>query len=235
LLQLKNVRASYGGVEALKGVSIIAEKGTVTTLIGANGAGKSSCLKAISGLLKIDSGEIWYEDKRIDGKSTQEIVSMGIGHVPEGKRLFLEMTIFDNLMTGAYLTKDKKQIPKDLNEVYHYFPVLKNACNRQASNLSGGEQQMLAIGRGLMSSAKFMLLDEPSLGLSPILTQEVGEIIARIVMDKGISILLIEQNASLALRLSTTGYVLETGRVVIEGKSEELKSNAHVKKAYLGL
>lgn len=234
MLNLKNIVVHYGGVEALKGISIDVEVGSITTLIGANGAGKSTCLRAISGLVPLTSGEIWFEDKRIDGMAPEKIVELGIGHVPEGKRLFLEMSVFDNLMTGAFLRKDKDGIERDLERVYDYFPLLRRARHRQASSLSGGEQQMLAIGRGLMSNPKLLLLDEPSLGLSPILTREVASIIERIA-DGGFSILLIEQNASLALKLASKGYVLETGRIALEGDTKQLQDNEHVKKAYLGL
>jgi len=234
MLNLKNIVVHYGGVEALKGISIDVEVGSITTLIGANGAGKSTCLRAISGLVPLTSGEIWFEDKRIDGMAPEKIVELGIGHVPEGKKLFLEMSVFDNLMTGAFLRKDKDGIERDLERVYEYFPLLRRARHRQASSLSGGEQQMLAIGRGLMSNPKLLLLDEPSLGLSPILTQEVASIIERIT-DEGVPILLIEQNASLALKLASKGYVLETGRIALEGEAKQLQDNEHVKKAYLGL
>lgn len=234
MLNLKNIVVHYGGVGALKGISIDVEAGSITTLIGANGAGKSTCLRAISGLVPLTSGEVWFEDKRIDGMAPEKIVELGIGHVPEGKKLFLEMSVFDNLMTGAFLRKDKDGIERDLERVYEYFPLLRRARHRQASSLSGGEQQMLAIGRGLMSNPKLLLLDEPSLGLSPILTQEVASIIERIT-DEGVPILLIEQNASLALKLASKGYVLETGRIALEGDTKQLQDNEHVKKAYLGL
>lgn len=234
MLSLRNLVVHYDGVEALKDISIDVEAGSITSLIGANGAGKSTCLRAISGLASPTSGEISFEGKRIDGMSPEKIVGLGIGHVPEGKRLFLEMSVFDNLMTGAFLRRDKDGIERDLERIYEYFPVLRKARNRQASNLSGGEQQMLAIGRGLMSNPKLLLLDEPSLGLSPILTREVGSIIERIA-EQGVSILLIEQNASVALKLASKGYVLETGRIVLGGDNKELQNNDHVKAAYLGI
>lgn len=234
MLNLKNIVVHYGGVAALKGISLDAEAGSATTLIGANGAGKSTCLRAISGIIPLTSGEIWFKDKRIDGMTPEKIVKLGIAHVPEGKRLFRWMSVFDNLMTGAYLRKDKDRIKRDLERVYEYFPVLEKARNRQSLNLSGGEQQMLAIGRGLMSNPKLLLLDEPSLGLSPILTQEVASITKQIT-DDGVSVLLIEQNASLALQIANKGYVLETGRIALEGDAKQLQDNEHVKKAYLGL
>ncbi|MFH0915726.1 MAG: ABC transporter ATP-binding protein [bacterium] len=234
MLSLKNVEVCYGGVRALKGISLDVEAGSITTLIGANGAGKSTCLRAISGLVPLTSGAIWFQDKRIDGMKPDKVVGLGVGHVPEGKRLFLEMSVRDNLITGAFLRRDKDGIARDLERIYEYFPVLNKAGARSASSLSGGEQQMLAIGRGLMSNPKLLLLDEPSLGLSPIVTQEVAEIIARIATE-GVSMLLIEQNASLALKIASQGYVMETGTIALHGDAKGLQDNEHVRRAYLGL
>ncbi|MCF8069415.1 MAG: ABC transporter ATP-binding protein [Desulfobacterales bacterium] len=234
MLSIKNLVVHYGGVQALKGISLEVKEGSITSLIGANGAGKSTTLRAVSGLIPSTSGEIRFEGKRIDGLDTERIVELGIVHVPEGKRLFLEMSIQDNLLSGAYLSKNKDRQAKDLERIYGYFPVLKDARYRPASKLSGGEQQMVAICRGLMANPKLLLLDEPSLGLSPLLTNEVGAIIKRIA-DEGVSILLIEQNASLALSLSSNNYVMETGTIAVEGKSSELQNNDHVKAAYLGI
>ncbi len=235
MLSIKNVIVHYGGVQALKGITLEAREGSITSLIGANGAGKSTTLRAVSGLIPITSGEIRFNGKRIDGLETERIVELGIVHVPEGKRLFLEMSVKDNLLSGAYLrTGDKDLMAKDLDRIYSYFPALKEARHRPASNLSGGEQQMVAIGRGLMANPKLMLLDEPSLGLSPILTKEVGSIIKRIASE-GVTILLIEQNASLALSLSSKSYVMETGTIAVEGNSAELQNNDHVRAAYLGI
>ena len=234
MLTLKDIVVHYGGVQALKGISLEVQEGAVTALIGANGAGKSTTLRAISGLVPLTSGEILFEGKRIDGKSPEKIVALGIVQVPEGKRLFLEMSILDNLLAGAYLRKDTDRLATDLEHIYGYFPILGKARHRPASNLSGGEQQMLAIGRGLMASPRLLLLDEPSLGLSPLLTKEVGAIIKQIA-DEGVSILLIEQNASLALQLARKAYVMETGTIALEGDPLELQNNAHVKEAYLGL
>ncbi|TET85988.1 MAG: ABC transporter ATP-binding protein [Desulfobacteraceae bacterium] len=234
MLTLKNIVVHYGGVQALKGISLEVQEGAVTALIGANGAGKSTTLRAISGLVPLTSGEILFEGKRIDGKSPEKIVALGIVQVPEGKRLFLEMSVLDNLLAGAYLRKDTDRLATDLEHIYGYFPILGKARHRPASNLSGGEQQMLAIGRGLMASPRLLLLDEPSLGLSPLLTKEVGAIIKQI-SDEGVSILLIEQNASLALQLAQKAYVMETGTIALEGDPLELQNNAHVKEAYLGL
>ncbi|UCF90105.1 MAG: ABC transporter ATP-binding protein [Desulfobacterales bacterium] len=234
MLTLENVVVHYGGVKALKGISLKAQEGAITCLIGANGAGKSTTLRAISGMVPLTSGEIWFQGRRIDGMEPEEIVEMGIGHVPEGKKLFLEMTVRDNLLTGAHLRHDKESIERDLQRVYGYFPVLGSARNKPASKMSGGEQQMIAIGRGLMGSPKLLLLDEPSLGLSPILTREVGFIIKRIAEER-VSILLIEQNANLALQLAHKCYVLETGSIALEGTSKDLQDNEHVKAAYLGI
>ena len=234
MLSLKNITVRYDGVQAVKKISIDVEKGSITSLIGANGAGKSTTLKAISGLVPLTSGEIWFEGQRIDGREPEKIVELGIGHVPEGKQLFLDMSVLDNLLTGAHLRKDVDKLQEDLERIYNYFPILRTARNRKASTLSGGEQQMLAIGRGLMCHPKLLLLDEPSLGLSPILTGEVGSIIKRIA-DEGVSILLIEQNANLALQLAKKNYVMETGTIALEGDSKQLQNNDHVKAAYLGI
>ena len=234
MLSLKNIAVYYGGVQALKGISLEIEKGTVTGLIGSNGAGKTTTLRAISGLVPIASGEISFAGRRIDGRSPERIVSLGIVQVPEGKRLFLEMTVLDNLLAGAYLRKDKDRLGSDLKRIYGYFPVLDKAQNRLASHLSGGEQQMLAIGRGLMASPKLLLLDEPSLGLSPLLTKEVAGIIKRIAQE-GVSILLIEQNANLAFQLVSKVYVMETGTITLEGDPSDLQNDPHVQEAYLGL
>ncbi len=234
MLSIKNIIVHYGGVQALKGISLEAVEGSITSLIGANGAGKSTTLRAVSGLIPITSGEIRFDGKRIDGLTTERIVKLGIVHVPEGKRLFLEMSVQDNLLSGFYLRTDTDVMAKELERIYTYFPVLKEARNRPASNLSGGEQQMVAICRGLMAKPRLLLLDEPSLGLSPIMTREVGSIIKRIAGD-GVSILLIEQNANLALSLSSKSYVMETGTIAIEGTSSQLQNNDHVKAAYLGI
>jgi len=235
MLKMKDVVVHYGAVEALKGISLDVEKGSITTLIGGNGAGKSTCLRAISGIIPVTRGEIWFEDRRINGLSPNKIVKMGITHVPEGKRLFLDMSVADNLLTGAFLRKDTARIQKDVERISDYFPILARARNRPASSLSGGEQQMLAIGRGLMANPRLLMLDEPSLGLSPILTQEVASIIKTISEQEGLTIMLIEQNASIALSLASRGYVMETGNITMEGNAKELQDNEHVRKAYLGI
>lgn len=233
LLELKNVQVHYEGVQALKGVSMNIEEGEVVTLIGANGAGKSTTMRAISGTKSLTSGEVWYQGHRIDGQPPQRIVAMGIAQVPEGRRVFPFMTVLENLQLGAYTRKDRKQINTDLDEIYTHFPVLKDRRRQAAGSLSGGEQQMVAVGRALMSKPKLLLMDEPTLGLSPLLVQETGRIIQHI-NSLGVSIVLVEQNARMALRLARRGYVLETGNVVLQGLCQELLANEQVKKAYLG-
>jgi len=234
MLSLKNIVVHYGGVEALKDVSMEAEKGSITALIGANGAGKSTCLRAISGLSPLTSGEIWFENKRIDGMATEKIVRLGIAHVPEGKRLFLKMSVLDNLLTGASLRKDRIGIERDLEKAFEYFPILSERRKQLAGKLSGGEQQMLAFGRALLSNPKLFLFDEPSLGIAPIIVHEIGERVRRLA-DEGYAIILVEQNAIMALELARKAYVLETGRVALEGDANQLKNNEYVKKIYLGI
>lgn len=233
LLKTKDIRVRYNKVEAIKGVSLEVARGSIVTLIGSNGAGKSTVLKAISGLNPIISGEIWFLNHRIDSFFPQDIVKLGISHVPEGKRLFSRMTVLENLKMGAYIRKDKEELKKDMDEVFHYFPKLKARINQATGTLSGGEQQMVAIGRALMAGPKLLLLDEPSLGLSPLLVLEVAKII-REINKKGVSIILVEQNAKMALQLAHFGYVLETGKVALEGAADSLLNNTHVRDAYLG-
>jgi branched-chain amino acid transport system ATP-binding protein len=234
MLSLTNIVVHYGGVEALKGISIDVEKGSIVALIGANGAGKSTCLRAISGLVPLSSGEIRFDGKRIDGMASERIVRLGIAHVPEGKRLFLKMSVYDNLLTGAYLRNDRTEIERDLQRAFEYFPILSERQKQQASTLSGGEQQMLAFGRALLSNPNLFLFDEPSLGIAPIIVHEIGERIRRLA-DEGYTIILVEQNATLALELAEKAYVLETGSVALEGRAEELINDPYVKKVYLGL
>jgi len=233
LLEIKNLFVHYDKAEAVRDVSLNVEEGSITTLIGANGAGKSTILRSISGLKKISGGEIWFRNKRIDGIAPNKIVGMGVAHVPEGRRVFGLMTVGHNLRIGAYLQKDKKKLDQDLERVFHHFPRLKERTNQLGKTLSGGEQQMLAMGRALMASPKILLLDEPSLGLAPLLVKEIARIIQEI-KDSGLSVILVEQNASLALKLADKGCVLETGRVAIEGSAHELINNDYIKKAYLG-
>lgn len=233
VLSVKDITVYYQKVAAIRDVSFGVEEGKIVTLIGANGAGKSTTLKTISGLKCPSSGEILFHGQRIERLPPQDIVRLGIGQVPEGRKLFLEMSVLENLQMGAYLQKDKRETQKALNRVYGYFSVLESRQKQRAGSLSGGEQQMLAIGRALMSKPKLLLFDEPSVGLSPIMSQQIGLIISTINQE-GVSILLVEQNAKLALRLAHKGYVLETGSIVLEGETEELLQNETVKSAYLG-
>lgn len=233
MLQISKVDVYYGNVHALKDVTLHVNKGELVTLIGANGAGKSTVLKTLSGLVEPRHGEITFLGQRIDGRSVAEIVRRGLVHCPEGRRVFPDMTIGDNLDMGAYSRSDKDQITADKTRVFDLFPILKERFHQRAGNLSGGEQQMLAIGRALLARPRLLMLDEPSLGLAPILVEQIAEII-RALHLRGTTILLNEQNAEMALRLADRGYVLETGRVVLEGSSKDLFQNEHVKKAYLG-
>ena len=233
ILHVRDITVHYWKVAAVRNISLKIEEGKIVTLIGANGAGKSTILKTISGLKIPTSGEIFFRDKRIDRLPTQEVVKLGISNVPEGRRLFPRMTVMENLMMGAYLRKEKKDIDKDRKRIFHYFPVLAERKKQLAGSLSGGEQQMLAIGRSLMSDPKLLLLDEPSIGLSPLVNQIIGKII-KTINQEGVSILLVEQNAKLALGLAYKGYVLETGAVVLEGETKELLKSEAVKSAYLG-
>lgn len=233
LLEVRNLQVHYGKVKAVKGVSMSLEKGGIITLIGANGAGKSSILKAISGLVKTSGGEILHDGKRIDGQPAHRIVGMGIVHVPEGRQLFKLMTVRENLRLGAYLDRDHARINRGIEDVFQRFPVLREKQNQPAGKLSGGQQQMVAVGRALMAQPKVLLMDEPSLGLSPKLIEEIAGLISSL-RASGLSIILVEQNANLALQLSDYGYVLETGSIALEGPSKELLSNPEVARAYLG-
>lgn len=233
LLDLKNVKISYGKVEAVKGVSLHVGEKEIVVVIGANGAGKSTILRTISGLKAPGSGEIWYSGRRIDAVPVHTITKLGISHVPEGRRLFPRLSVLNNLKLGAYLQKDREQINRTLEGIFAHLPILLERKDQLAGTLSGGEQQMLTIGRALMSRPKLLLMDEPSLGLAPMVVREIGRIIQDI-HHRGIPMILVEQNAQLALRLADRGYVLEIGRIVVEGKSEDLLSNELVRKAYLG-
>jgi branched-chain amino acid transport system ATP-binding protein len=234
LLELNSIAAEYGHVQALKGVSLAIRKGEIVTLLGANGAGKTTALKCISGLLRLTSGTITFQGERIEHLPPHRIIRKGIIQVMEGRRLFPDLDVLENLRLGAYLINDRKAIQVKMDRIFGYFPILKARQHQLASTFSGGEQQMLAIGRGLMASPQLLMLDEPSLGLAPIMVQEVGKII-RTISGDGVTLLLIEQNAKMALRLANRGYVLETGTVAIEGTSRELISNDKVRKAYMGL
>jgi branched-chain amino acid transport system ATP-binding protein len=232
-LKLKNVTVHYGTAQAVRNVNAEVVEGSVTSFIGANGAGKSTIMRAISGLVRVSSGEIWFEDKRIDRLATNQIVQLGVIQVPEGRKLFPYMSVMANLRLGAYLRKDKEGISRDLEEVFKLFPQLEERQNQQAGTLSGGEQQMLAIGRGFMSKPRLLLLDEPSLGLSPILVAEIAQAIKNI-NKSGISVLLVEQNAGLVTQVTERCYVMEVGKVVLEGNIKELMSNKLVQQAFLG-
>jgi branched-chain amino acid transport system ATP-binding protein len=233
LLDFKDVRVHYGKAEAIKGVTIEVAEGSVVGIIGANGAGKSTILKAVSRSVPITGGEIWFMGRRIDRMATHNIVKLGVVHIPEGRRLFPYMSVLSNLKIGAYLRKDKAAVKKDLDDIFERFPRLLERRHQQASTLSGGEQQMLAIGRGLMAKPKLLLLDEPSLGLAPLVIKELGIIISNI-NKSGISVLLVEQNASMVTQVADMGYVLEVGNVVLEGEMKEMITNEIVKSAFLG-
>ena len=234
MLELKNLIVNYGVITALQGISLTVKQGGIVTLIGANGAGKTTTLKAISGLLKAQQGEILYQGRNIANRPPHQIVKLGISHVPEGRMIFGNLTVMENLMMGAFLQKDKQLIQRQMDYNFTTFPRLKERHRQIAGTLSGGEQQMLAIGRALMSTPKFLMLDEPSLGLAPLLVKTIFEKIVEINRQIGVTILLVEQNANLALEISHYGYVLETGRISLEGESSALRQNPQVKSAYLG-
>lgn len=233
MLKIVDLELNYGVIKALKKINLEVNEGEIVTLIGANGAGKSSTLKAISGIEKISCGQILFDGEDITKKSAQDIVKMGISQVPEGRRIFPGMTVLENLELGAYLRKDKEGIKEDLENVYRRFPVLKERSKQNAATLSGGEQQMLAMGRALMSRPKLILLDEPSMGLAPILVKEIFSIIEDI-KNNGTTVLLVEQNARMALSIADRAYVLETGNIVLSGKGQELMDSEDIQKAYLG-
>ena len=233
MLEIKDLHVSYGGIQALRGVSLNVPDGKIVTLIGANGAGKSTLMRTISGLVKAQSGSILWNGQELLGKPIDQIVASGIAMSPEGRRVFADLTVLENLKIGAYLRKDKAETEKDLEWVYSLFPRLKERSWQSAGTLSGGEQQMLAMGRALMSNASMLMLDEPSMGLSPLLVQEIFDIIQN-VHKEGMTILLVEQNAQMALSVADRAYVLETGRVVMEGTGAELLTNERVRSAYLG-
>jgi len=233
LLQIRDLRVHYGKAEALKAISMEVAEGEIVTLIGANGAGKTTTLRTISGLKKPTSGEIWFQGNRIDGLPAHKVVKLGIAHIPEGKRLFTPMTVLENLEMGAYLRKSKGEVARQLENIYKHFTVLEERQNQKAGSLSGGEQQMLAIARALMGQPKLLLMDEPSMGLSPTLVDEVARII-RDINQAGVTIIVVEQNARIALSLADRAYVLEVGEVTLHGDAQELANDERVKKAYLG-
>ncbi|MDR1875073.1 MAG: ABC transporter ATP-binding protein [Synergistaceae bacterium] len=233
LLEVRDLKVAYGAIEAVRGVSFSVDRQEIVTLIGANGAGKTSILRALSGLADIRGGSIEYAGQELRGARPHEIVRMGISHVPEGRLAFLNLSVHENLLLGAYIRKDKKGIEEDLDKVYGLFPRLRERARQISGTLSGGEQQMLVVGRALMSNCRLLLLDEPSMGLSPILVQEVfGTIVS--VCRMGTPVLLVEQNAGMALSIADRGYVLETGRVLLEGESSALAGMEEIRAAYLG-
>lgn len=234
MLEVKNLHVCYGVISALQGVSLSVKAGSIVTLIGANGAGKSTTLRAISGLVKPRGGEILFNGKNISGLPAHEIVKLGLSHVPEGRMVFANLTVHENLMMGAYLQRDKTIIQQELELVFKTFPRLKEREKQVAGTLSGGEQQMLAIGRALMSKPKFLMMDEPSLGIAPLLVKAIFEKIVEINRSHGITILLVEQNANLALEVSHYGYVLETGKIILQNESAALRADPKVRSAYLG-
>ena len=233
MLKIRDLVVAYGGIEALKGISIDVPDGQIVTLIGANGAGKSTLLRTIMGLVKPKSGTVEYNDEMISGLNSQHIVSRGITLVPEGRRVFPNLTVLENLRIGAYLRKDEDGIAADIKRIYELFPRLEERHWQMAGTLSGGEQQMLALGRALMSRPKIMMMDEPSLGLAPLVIKDIFSIIRRI-NESGTTVLLVEQNANMALKVAHHAYVLETGRIKMEGGGKELLENEEIKEAYLG-
>ena len=233
LLEVEDLKVAYGKIQAVKGISFTVEAGQIVTLIGANGAGKTTTLRTLSGLLKPVGGQIRFDGKVLNGTPAHKIVSMGLAHSPEGRHIFPRLTIEENLLLGAYLRKDSEGINRDIQRAYEMFPILGERRRQAAGTLSGGEQQMLAMGRALMSQPKLLMLDEPSMGLSPIMMQKIMTTIKEL-KERGTTILLVEQNAQAALSLADTGYVMETGRVVLSGTGSELLHNESVRKAYLG-
>jgi branched-chain amino acid transport system ATP-binding protein len=233
LLSVKGISVHYGKAVALNDVSLEVTEGAVVTIIGANGAGKSTFLKALSGLVKLTSGEIWFLDRRIDGMTIHEIVKCGLVHIPEGRRLFPQLSVLTNLKLGAFLRKDRAGIKKGMIEIFEHFPILWDRRNQKAGTLSGGEQQMVAIARGLMANPKLLLMDEPSLGLAPIMVNELVPVIKNI-NHKGVSVLLVEQNVPLALQVADRGYALQVGRIALEGDIDKFRASEIVKRAYFG-
>ncbi len=233
MLEIQDLEVSYGAIRAVKGISFYVEKGEIVTLIGANGAGKSTTLRTISGLLKPQKGKVFYQEQDITDFPPHRIVELGINHVPEGRGIFTNLTVWENLMLATYTRKDRSALDKDFQQVFRIFPRLEERSGQSAGTLSGGEQQMLAVGRALMSKGDTMLLDEPSMGLAPVLVDEIFRII-RDINREGKTILLVEQNAYRALEIAHRGYVFETGNIVYSGTAQELQKNEAIKKAYLG-
>jgi branched-chain amino acid transport system ATP-binding protein len=233
LLEATSLHAGYGETRVLHGIDFAVEQGGVTALLGANGAGKTTTLRAICGMVPI-RGQIVLGGERIDGKATEDIVQRGVAHVPDGRGTFVELTVEENLRLGAYIRKDRDRVARDFERMFGYFPRLRERYRQQAGTLSGGEQQMLAIARALLLGPRLLLLDEPSFGLAPLIVQEIFEIMHRIREDEGVSILLVEQNASLALEIAEHAYLLETGRIVISGPADEISRDESIRRSYLG-
>ena len=234
LLEVRNLEIFYGPIMAIRGVSLEVEKGQVVTVLGANGAGKTTLLKTISGIMDPEKGQVFFEGEEIQGKEPHQVVKRGIVQVPEGREVFPLLTVEENLALGAYTRKDRAEIARDRDLVFSYFPILAERRAQEAGTLSGGQQQMLAIGRGLMLRPKIMLLDEPSLGLSPLLTQEIFAILKRLNKDEGVTMMLVEQNAAVALDLADRGYVMELGRIVMAESAERLAASEDIQRFYLG-
>ena len=233
MLEIKNLEVAYGRVRAVKGISFSVAEGQVVTLVGTNGAGKTTTLKTISGLLRPESGEIWFDGRRIDTTPAHEVVTMGLAHSPEGRRIFPRLSVEENLTLGAFSRRDRAGVSKDMDRAFELFPILKERRSQPAGTFSGGEQQMLAIGRAMMSRPKLLMLDEPSMGLSPLMMQRIMHTIKELQAE-GVTILLVEQNAQAALSLADHGYVLEVGKIVLDGTGEALLNDENVRKAYLG-
>ena len=235
VLELSNIETFYGPIMAIRGVSLEVPKGKIVTILGANGAGKTTLLKTVSGVMDPEKGQVLLEGTEIQGRDPDTIVRSGVAHVPEGREVFPFLTVEENLMMGAYTRKDRSNIASDIEMVFDYFPILRERRNQQAGTMSGGQQQMLAIGRGLMTRPKVMLLDEPSLGLSPLLVQEIFTIIRRLNAEQGVTMMLVEQNANVALKTAHYGYVLEIGRIVMAGEAEKLLASEDIQEFYLGV
>jgi branched-chain amino acid transport system ATP-binding protein len=235
ILRLANVESSYGPIQAIRGVSLEVKRGTIATVLGANGAGKTTILKTISGIIDPRKGQVSLMGERIDGRDPDWIVRKGISHVPEGREVFPLLTVRENLLMGAYTRKDRDAVAREMERMYRYFPILKERADQAAGQLSGGQQQMLAIARSLMSSPRLLLLDEPSLGLSPLLVKEIFDIIRRINGEEGMTMLLVEQNAAIALATAHHGYVLEVGRIVVEDSCDRLLQKEDIREFYLGI
>lgn len=235
VLELKNIETFYGPIMAIRGASLEVQKGKIVTILGANGAGKTTLMKTISGVMDPKKGQVLLDGKEIQGRDPDQIVRAGVAHVPEGREVFPFLTVEENLRMGAYTRPDRSGIPGDIEMVYEYFPILRERRGQQAGTMSGGQQQMLAIGRGLMTRPKVMLLDEPSLGLSPLLVKEIFAIIKRLNREQGVTMVLVEQNANVALRTAHYGYVLEMGRIVMSGGAERLLASEDIQEFYLGV